>query len=103
MGRSIDFVELLIQGAQDQGWLAKNRELKFIPELLSMQSDATGYLLEFMFQQLVEDEKMATTFTFMMTRYLFAKSIEATIAWGHSKDGKISIYYHTKHLIDKQL
>jgi len=90
-----DSVEAMINEAESQGWLL-DREVTIIPEIVSMYDHASDYFIEFIGKQ---DPEYRETLVFHTCKYLFAKGVEGVILWGASPDGKISVFFHPKHLV----
>ena len=92
-----DSLDAIIKEAQRQGWL-EDRDLKFIPEILSIYDDASNYFTNLIYDANNEEPGTRETMVYLVSRYLFAKGVEGVILWGATSDGKISVYFHPKHL-----
>jgi hypothetical protein len=83
----------MMEEAESQGWLSG--ELKWIPELESMCNRASDYFFEIIQEQEPEEQQ---EFMFHCCRYLFAKGNEGVILWGLSPSGRVSVFFHPRHL-----
>lgn len=90
-----DAMDTLLTEAETQGWLP-GRELSLIPEILPIFNNAASYFLNYIEEQ---EPMRRETLMFHTCRYLFAKGVEGVILWGAAPKGKISVYFHPKHLL----
>jgi hypothetical protein len=90
-----DSVQAMITAAESQGWL-HDREIMIVPELLNMYNQASDYFYKLINEN---DPRYRETFVFHTCKYLFAKGVEGVILWGASPDGKISVFFHPRHLV----
>jgi len=90
-----DSLGAMIIEANRQGWLP-DRNLSFIPEILPIYQKAAEYFTKFIYES---EPEYLETFVYHTCRYLFAKGVEGVILWGMSPAGKVSVYFHPKHLL----
>jgi hypothetical protein len=90
-----DSVDAMIEEAARQGWLP-DRTLGLIPEIANIYKSAADHFLTVINES---EPRMRETLAYHVCRYLFAKGVEGVILWGLAPDGKISIYFHEKHLV----
>lgn len=91
-----DSIGAMISEATRQGWL-QDSDLGFIPELVSIYKNAADHFTNIIDKS---EPKMRETLMYHTCRYLFAKGVEGVILWGISPHGKVSVYFHSKHLVE---
>jgi hypothetical protein len=94
--------QVLLQAAIDNKLIC-SKELNFIPEAESVIIPGADRMFSVLSDISKGNHTYDPSVVQSICRYLFGKSVEAVISWSQTKDGKFSVYYDPKHIIDMNL